>query len=65
VQCRLPGNPTPLKVESYKLDGVLDPDRAYRIGMRRLLGYTLQRLQHHLNGNGCTLLRVYGQDTSC
>ncbi|HHG2375685.1 TPA: host specificity factor TipJ family phage tail protein [Escherichia coli] len=46
VQCRLPGNPTPLKVESYKLDGVLDPDRAYRIGMRRLLGYTLQRLQH-------------------
>lgn len=46
VQCRLPGNPTPLKVESYKLDGVLDQDRAYRIGMRRLLGYTLQRLQH-------------------
>lgn len=46
VQCRLPANPTPLKVESYKLDGVLDQDRAYRIGMRRLLGYTLQRLQH-------------------
>lgn len=46
VQCRLPGNPTPLKVESYTLDGVLDEDRAYRIGMRRLLGYTLQRLQH-------------------
>ncbi|MBS9487573.1 kinase [Citrobacter braakii] len=46
VQCRLPGNPTPLKVESYVLDGVLDADRAYRIGMRRLLGYILQRLQH-------------------
>lgn len=46
VQCRLPGNPTPMKIESYTLDGVLDQDRAYRIGMRRLLGYTLQRLQH-------------------
>lgn len=46
VQCRLPGNPTPVKVEDYKLDGVVDSDRAYRIGMRRLLGYRLQRLQH-------------------
>lgn len=39
VQCRLPDNPTPKKIESYTLDGVLDGDRAYRIGMRRLLGY--------------------------
>lgn len=46
VQCRLPGNPTPVKVESYTLDGVLDQNRAYRIGMRRLLGYQLQRLSH-------------------
>lgn len=46
VQCRLPGNPTPMKIESYTLEGVPDGDRAYRIGMRRLLGYTLQRLQH-------------------
>lgn len=46
VQCRLPGNPVPQKVESYTLDGVLDADRAYRTGMRRLLGYQLQRLQH-------------------
>lgn len=46
VQCRLSGNPTPVKVEDYKLDGVVDRDRAYRIGMRRLLGYRLQRLQH-------------------
>jgi len=46
VQCRIPGNPTPVKVEDYTLDGVLDEDRAYRIGMRRLLGYQLQRLQH-------------------
>lgn len=46
VQCRLPGNPTPVKVEDYKLEGVVDQDRAYRIGMRRLLGYRLQRMQH-------------------
>ena len=46
VQCRLPGTATPQKVEDFKLDGVLNADRAYRIGMRRLLGYQLQRLQH-------------------
>jgi len=46
VQCRLPGSTTPMKVEDFKLDGVLNADRAYRIGMRRLLGYQLQRLQH-------------------
>ncbi|TDV08864.1 hypothetical protein DET60_102236 [Raoultella planticola] len=37
VQCRTPDNPTPRKVEKYTLDGVLDPNRAYRIGMRRLM----------------------------
>ncbi|MFV8936667.1 host specificity factor TipJ family phage tail protein [Serratia fonticola] len=46
VQCRTVDNPTPLKVENYKLDGVLDQDRAYRIGMRRLMGYKYQRLTH-------------------
>ncbi|HEE9981687.1 TPA: kinase [Citrobacter freundii] len=46
VQCRQPGNPTPVKVEDYRLEGVVDQDRAYRIGMRRLRGYQLQRLQH-------------------
>ncbi|WP_446488233.1 host specificity factor TipJ family phage tail protein [Enterobacter asburiae] len=49
VQCRLPGNSTPTKTEGYTLDGVLDENRAYRIGMRRLLGYRLQRLQHSLS----------------
>lgn len=44
VQCRTPDNPTPTKVEDYKLDGVLDRDRAYQIGMRRLMKYLLQRL---------------------
>jgi hypothetical protein len=36
VQCRLPGNPTPLKIEAYRADGVGNPDHAYQIGMRRL-----------------------------
>jgi hypothetical protein len=46
VQCRMPGNPTPRKIEAYTLDGVLDQNRAYRIGMRRLMGYYYQRLTH-------------------
>ncbi|MBH2794566.1 kinase [Serratia marcescens] len=46
VQCRDVDNPTPAKVENYKLEGVLDQDRAYRIGMRRLMGYKHQRLTH-------------------
>lgn len=44
VQCRITGNPTPRKVENYTLDGVLTADRAYRIGMRRLMKYLKQRL---------------------
>ncbi len=44
VQCRTTDNPTPSKVESYTLDGVLGEDRAYRIGMRRLMKYRQQRL---------------------
>lgn len=46
VQCRITGNPTPVKVEDYTLDGVLDQDRAYQIGMRRLMKYRQQRLTH-------------------
>ncbi|MEI7252098.1 host specificity factor TipJ family phage tail protein [Pectobacterium versatile] len=46
VQCRTEDNPTPRKVEDYKLDGVLEQDRAYRIGMRRLMAYRHQRLTH-------------------
>lgn len=44
VQCRLPGNPTPVKIEDYTLDGVLNRDIAYQIGMRRLMKYQQQRL---------------------
>ncbi|HHF8701578.1 TPA: host specificity factor TipJ family phage tail protein [Klebsiella pneumoniae] len=46
VQCRLPGNPTPQKIEAYRADGVGNPDHAYQIGMRRLRKYQLQRLTH-------------------
>lgn len=44
VQCRLPGNPVPVKTENYTLDGVLNRDIAYQIGMRRLMKYRQQRL---------------------
>lgn len=49
VQCRTADNPTPSKVESYQLDGVVTEDRAYRIGMRRLMKYTYQRLSFSLS----------------
>ncbi|OAT18024.1 hypothetical protein M977_03812 [Buttiauxella gaviniae ATCC 51604] len=46
VQCRTSDNPTPVKIEDYTLDGVLDRDHAYQIGMRRLMKYLQQRLTH-------------------
>lgn len=46
VQCRTPDNPTPLKIEAYRADGVGNPDHAYQIGMRRLRKYQLQRMTH-------------------
>lgn len=46
VQCRTSDNPTPVKIEDYTLDGVLDQDRAYQIGMRRLMKYKQQRMTH-------------------
>ncbi|MEC5279131.1 host specificity factor TipJ family phage tail protein, partial [Klebsiella pneumoniae] len=44
VKCRTPDNPTPVKIENYKLDGVLSQDHAYQIGMRRLMKYLQQRV---------------------
>lgn len=46
VQCRTSDNLTPRKIEDYTLDGVLSEDRAWRIGMRRLMKYLYQRLGH-------------------
>ncbi|WP_413734318.1 host specificity factor TipJ family phage tail protein [Sodalis sp. RH21] len=60
VQCRMPDNPTPSKIEDYTLDGVLDPDRAYRIGMRRLLKYQRQRLTHTTTTELDALCYQYG-----
>jgi len=60
VQCRSPGNPTPVKIEDYRLDGVTDPDRAYRIGMRRLMKYLHQRLGHTVSTELDALCYDYG-----
>lgn len=49
IQCRTSDNPTPVKIESYTLDGVLDGDQAYQIGMRRLMKYLGQRLTFTVN----------------
>ncbi|MDQ5183879.1 host specificity factor TipJ family phage tail protein [Klebsiella variicola subsp. variicola] len=43
VQCRTADNPVPRKVESYSLGIIMTADRAYRIGMRRLMKYLHQR----------------------
>ncbi|WP_116946587.1 host specificity factor TipJ family phage tail protein [Klebsiella pneumoniae] len=43
VQCRTADNPVPRKVESYSLGIVMTADRAYRIGMRRLMKFLHQR----------------------
>ncbi|MEJ4043482.1 host specificity factor TipJ family phage tail protein [Erwinia sp. SLM-02] len=43
VQCRTVDNPVPRKTEDYSLDMVMSEDRAYRIGMRRLMKHLHQR----------------------
>lgn len=60
VQCRTSDNLTPVKIEDYKLDGVTDPDRAYRIGMRRLMKYLHQRLGHTVSTELDALCYDYG-----
>jgi len=60
VQCRTSDNPTPNKVESYKLDGVVTQDRAYRIGMRRLMKYIYQRCTYSTSTELDALCYRYG-----
>lgn len=60
VKCRTPDNPTPRKIEQYTLDGVLDPNRAYQIGMRRLMKYLYQRLGHNTTTELDALIYQYG-----
>ncbi|EPO8906625.1 host specificity factor TipJ family phage tail protein [Klebsiella oxytoca] len=60
VKCRTPDNPTPVKIENYKLDGVLNQDHAYQIGMRRLMKYLHQRLGHNTTTELDALVYEYG-----
>ncbi|MDN0115035.1 host specificity factor TipJ family phage tail protein [Yersinia intermedia] len=60
VQCRTPDNPTPTKVENYELSGVISEDRAYRIGMRRLMKYRQQRLTFSTSTEMDALCYNYG-----
>lgn len=60
VQCRVPGNPTPFKIEDYKLDGVLNRDKAYQIGMRRLMKYQNQRRSYSTTTELDALCYNYG-----
>ncbi|MEJ0233196.1 host specificity factor TipJ family phage tail protein [Klebsiella michiganensis] len=60
VQCRMPGNPTPFKVENYELDGVLNRDHAYQIGMRRLMKYQKQRRNYSTTTELDALCYNYG-----
>lgn len=60
VQCRTSDNPTPNKVETYKLDGVVTADRAYRIGMRRLMKYIYQRCTYSTSTELDALCYRYG-----
>lgn len=61
VECRLPGVPTPLKVETYELMGVGTRDRAYRIGMRRLMKHQGQRLTYNTRTEMMGLRFQYGE----
>lgn len=60
VECRLPGVTEPWKVESYELQGVGTRDRAYRIGMRRLMKHQGQRLTYKTKTEMMGLVYQYG-----
>lgn len=60
VQCRSSDVPTPVKIESYKAEGVLDANRAWRLGMRRLMKYKHQRLTHAVATEMDALCYNYG-----
>lgn len=60
VECRLPGGDTPWKVETFELQGVGTRDRAYRIGMRRLMKHQGQRLTYTTKTEMMGLVYQYG-----
>lgn len=61
VECRIPGAPFPLKVEKFDLKGVGTKDRAYRIGMRRLMKHQGQRLTYTTRTEMMGLVYRYGE----
>ncbi|CAB1222452.1 TPA: host specificity factor TipJ family phage tail protein [Klebsiella michiganensis] len=60
VQCRTDDNPVPRKVESYTVDAAMSADRAYRIGMRRLMKYLHQRKTYECTTNLLGWCHQYG-----
>lgn len=60
VECRLPGVSEPWKVETFELQGVGTRDRAYRIGMRRLMKHQGQRLTYKTKTEMMGLVYQYG-----
>jgi len=60
VECRLPGGDTPWKVETFELQGVGTRERAYRIGMRRLMKHQGQRLTYTTKTEMMGLVYQYG-----
>lgn len=60
VECRLPGVPEPRKVETQELQGVGTRNRAYRIGMRRLMKHQGQRLTYKTKTEMMGLVYQYG-----
>lgn len=60
VECRLPGVTEPWKVEAFELQGVGKRDRAYRIGMRRLMKHQGQRLTYKTKTEMMGLVYQYG-----
>lgn len=51
VQCRMPGANSAGKVEAYTLKGVTNANKAYQIGMRRLMKYQKQRINYSTSTN--------------
>ncbi|MNM24918.1 hypothetical protein D3C81_353580 [compost metagenome] len=60
VECRLPGADTARKVEAFNLEGVGARQRAYRMGMRRLMKHQGQRLTHTCSTELMALAYQYG-----
>lgn len=51
VQCRMPGSSGASKIEAFTLNGVTNQNKAYQIGMRRLMKYQRQRINYSTSTN--------------